>query len=236
MSKKEFCQEFAFGFRSQLFSGSPVHSSLPYSADFGLCQASTIMWTNFVKSLGVSVCMYVCLFLFFSSLLYTSVASNSLRTLIHFYHLMQRANSLEKTLMLGKIEGKRKRGQHRMRWWDSIPDTINMSLRELQEKVKDREAWCAAVHGVTNSWIWLRTEQQQQCLLGVPDRGNFVIDYDRVLPQTQKSSKFGLFIALIILFAPTQKSQEGPDMAKNHVFLTLCLKELNNQLYFLSLF
>ena len=60
--------------------------------------------------------MYVYLFLFFSSLLYISVASDSLRTLIHFYHLMQRANSLEKTLMLGKIEGKRKRGQHRMRW------------------------------------------------------------------------------------------------------------------------
>ena len=63
-----------------------------------------------------------------------------------------------------------------------------------------------------------------------------MIDYDRVLPQTQQSSKFGLFIAMIILFAPTQKSQEGPDMAKNHVFLTLCLKELNNQLYLLSLF
>ena len=73
----------------------------------------------------------------------------------YFGHLMQRADLLEKILMLGKIEGRRGRGRQRMRRLDDILDSVDMNLSRLREIVKDREAWCAAVHGVTKSWTGL---------------------------------------------------------------------------------
>ena len=73
----------------------------------------------------------------------------------YFGHLMRKVNSLEKTLMLGGIGGRRKRGQQRMRWLDGVTDSVDVSLSELQELVMDMETWCAGIHGVTKCWTRL---------------------------------------------------------------------------------
>ena len=98
----------------------------------------------------------------------------------YFVHLMWRTDFVEKTLMLGKIEGRRKRGWQRMRWLDGIIDSMDMSLSKLREMVKDRETWHAAVHGVTKCWTWLSDWTELSTLL---DPASLFYCTDSVFPS-----------------------------------------------------
>ena len=103
-------------------------------------------------------------------------------------HLMGRANSLEKTLMLERIEGKRRRGQQRMRWLESITNSMDMSLTKLREIVEDREAWHAAVHGVGKSRTWLRnwTTTTKETLYGITSLRLLLLCYHLMLAELLK--------------------------------------------------
>ena len=124
---------------------------------------------------------------------------------------MQRANSFEKTLMLGKIEGRRRRGRKRMRWLDGIIDSMDMNLSQVWEIVKDREAWSAAVHGVMKSWTWLSNwTELSEWVWNLPSRVQLFAPHGLYSPWNSRGQNTGVGrVSLLQGIFPTQESNSG---------------------------